>query len=264
MKNGDREKMIKVIASDLDGTLVPKGTQSIDTRIYEMIRELKKKGILFVSASGRQLNSQRLLFAPVAEEISYIAENGAICVHKGECIHTTCLEEKCVHQIFRALEELPTCKVQVSCPDSCYILPGDQQYYHHVSHVLHYRTKVVDDFYHLSEPVIKVAALDQENFEESLRILQNQQFPDMTVQPVGNNWIDFIPTYSNKGTALLALLKHLGVDPADCVAFGDYQNDIQMLQIAGRSYAMADGSAGAKEAADYLTDDVVETISSLI
>lgn len=256
--------MIRVIASDLDGTLVPKGTQSIDTRIFQMIRELKKKEILFVSASGRQINSQRLLFAPVADEISYIAENGAICVHRGECIHTTYLEEKCVHQIFRALEELPSCKVQVSCPDSCYVLSGDEKYYHHVSDVLHYKTKVVDDFYHLSDPVIKVAALDQEHFEDSLRILQNQHFPDMTVQPVGNNWIDFIPTYSNKGTALLALLKHLHVDPADCVAFGDYQNDIQMLQVAGRSYAMAGGSEGAKAAADYLTDDVVGTIASLI
>lgn len=256
--------MIKVIASDLDGTLVPKGTQQMNPRIYDLIRRLKEKGILFVSASGRQLNSQRLLFAPVADEISYIAENGAICISKGECIHTTKMEEDTAYAIFRALEKHPTCKVQVSGPSACYVLAGDEEYLHHVRDVLHYMTIVVNDFYHLPEPVIKVAALDCDNFEASLASLQSMTFPDMTVQPVGNNWIDFIPTYSNKGTALTALLKYLGVKPEECVAFGDYQNDVQMLQVAGRSFAMADGTDDAKAAATDLTYDVADTLEQLL
>lgn len=256
--------MIKVIASDLDGTLVPKGTQQMNPRIYDLIRRLKEKGILFVSASGRQLNSQRLLFAPVADEISYIAENGALCIHKGECIHTTKMEEETVAAIFQTLEKYPTCKAQVSGASACYVLAGDNEYLHHVRDVLHYKTIVVDDFYHLPEPVIKVAVLDCDNFDTSLTALQSMTFPNMTVQPVGNNWIDFIPTYSNKGTALMALLNHLGVKPEECIAFGDYQNDIQMLQVAGRSFAMADGTDDAKAAATDLTYDVADTLEALL
>ena len=44
--------MIKLIASDIDGTLVPEGTTSIDPEFYEIIRKLKKKGILFAGAVG--------------------------------------------------------------------------------------------------------------------------------------------------------------------------------------------------------------------
>lgn len=44
--------MIKLVASDIDGTLVPEGTTSLDPEFYEIIRKLKKKGILFAGASG--------------------------------------------------------------------------------------------------------------------------------------------------------------------------------------------------------------------
>ena len=40
--------MIKLVASDIDGTLVPEGTTSINPEFYEIIRKLKEKGILFV------------------------------------------------------------------------------------------------------------------------------------------------------------------------------------------------------------------------
>ena len=58
------ENMIKLVASDIDGTLVPEGTTSIN-RFYEIIRKLKEKGILFVGASGRQYSSMRALLDPV-------------------------------------------------------------------------------------------------------------------------------------------------------------------------------------------------------
>ena len=57
--------MIKLVASDIDGTLVPEGTTSIDPEFYEIIRKLKKKGILFAGASGRQYSSMRALLDPV-------------------------------------------------------------------------------------------------------------------------------------------------------------------------------------------------------
>ena len=49
--------MIKLVASDVDGTLVPDGTFEIDPEIYDVIKKLKEKGITFVAASGRQYAS---------------------------------------------------------------------------------------------------------------------------------------------------------------------------------------------------------------
>ena len=47
--------MIKLVASDLDGTLLLNGAQQLPEEIFPLIRELKKLGILFVAASGRQV-----------------------------------------------------------------------------------------------------------------------------------------------------------------------------------------------------------------
>ena len=56
--------MIKLIASDIDGTLVPDGTAKIDVRMYDIIRRLKEHGIIYVGASGRQFASMARLFQP--------------------------------------------------------------------------------------------------------------------------------------------------------------------------------------------------------
>lgn len=45
--------MIKLIVSDVDGTLVPEGTNHINPELFELIRRLKKEGIYFAVASGR-------------------------------------------------------------------------------------------------------------------------------------------------------------------------------------------------------------------
>ena len=49
--------MIKLIASDLDGTLLKEGTMDINPEIYEIIRKLKAKGIVFAAVSGREYDS---------------------------------------------------------------------------------------------------------------------------------------------------------------------------------------------------------------
>ena len=75
--------MIRLIASDLDGTLLKNGAQMLSPEIFELIPALKKRGIHFVAASGRQYANIRRLFAPLQDEISYVAENGSLCMHGG-------------------------------------------------------------------------------------------------------------------------------------------------------------------------------------
>ena len=54
--------MIKLVASDIDGTLLPEGTAQINPEIFEVIRKLKEKDILFAAASGHQSTSVRSTF----------------------------------------------------------------------------------------------------------------------------------------------------------------------------------------------------------
>ena len=79
--------MIRLVASDLDGTLLLHKAQSLPEEIFSLIRQLEELGIMFVAASGRQYPNMTKLFAPVASEISYISENGALAVDHGEVLY---------------------------------------------------------------------------------------------------------------------------------------------------------------------------------
>ena len=57
---------IKLICSDIDGTLLQYSKKELESEIFEQIRELHRRDILFCPASGRQYTSLRKLFAPVA------------------------------------------------------------------------------------------------------------------------------------------------------------------------------------------------------
>ena len=93
--------MIRLIASDLDGTLLHNGAQQLTPRTIELIHALTLKGVHFIAASGRQYDNERRLFAPIKDEISYIAENGSLCIHRGEVIEISYIAENgslCIHR----------------------------------------------------------------------------------------------------------------------------------------------------------------------
>lgn len=81
--------MIKMVCSDLDGTLLQYGKKLIEGEIFDEIRALHDRGILFCPASGRQYTSLRKLFAPVADDCIYLCENGAVVYRGGKVIAKT-------------------------------------------------------------------------------------------------------------------------------------------------------------------------------
>ena len=80
-----KNNAIKFIACDLDGTLLdPQG--NLPQGIFETIGKLHEQGILFCPASGRQLTALKKMFAPVADKILILAENGAIVAERDKVL----------------------------------------------------------------------------------------------------------------------------------------------------------------------------------
>ena len=77
---------IKLICSDIDGTLLQYGKKELESEIFEQIRELHRRDILFCPASGRQYTSLRKLFAPVADCCVFLCENGGVIYKDEQCI----------------------------------------------------------------------------------------------------------------------------------------------------------------------------------
>ena len=80
--------MIKLIASDIDGTLVKEGSHEIDPAYYDVIRELKEAGIIFCACSGRQYHSMMELFKPVARPAQLEDRSGTVYpAHRAAALH---------------------------------------------------------------------------------------------------------------------------------------------------------------------------------
>lgn len=76
---------IKLIACDLDGTLLHPGEHEPRSEAFELIDELHRRGIVFMPASGRQYASLRYLFAPVADELAYRMRKRSPSDERGAC-----------------------------------------------------------------------------------------------------------------------------------------------------------------------------------
>lgn len=256
--------MIKLIASDIDGTLIPEGKTKLNPEIFDIIQTLKQHDIEFVVASGRQLESQQLLFAPVADKISYISENGAICTYKNEQYVITEFDRDLAMRILEEIEKRPNCKVTVSCPSTQYIKSGDEDFYRHMTTYLKYNITAVDSLQEINEPIVKIAFLDTVTQPESFAHFHNMFKDDIKVVTAGNLWVDFVPFGSSKAAGLKFLLEKLNLSPENAMSFGDQQNDIEMLEYSGTSYAMAHANPEIHKHATNITESVENTLHEFI
>ena len=117
--------MIKLIASDIDGTLVPEGAHTISPEYFKVIRDLKSVGIRFCACSGRQYQSMLDLFEPVSDIIHFIAENGTIIRTKDTIIHYWKIEEDLILPIIEEVRRIDGASIGIETLDMSYIDEGE-------------------------------------------------------------------------------------------------------------------------------------------
>lgn len=149
--------MIKLIASDLDGTLLQDGTQELTPRAISLIHSLTQKGIYFVAASGRQYTNERIVFDKIKDEISYIGENGSICMHQGKLIFRGTIRDDLAYRIIREVKKSDHFEIIVSREDTCLIEDRNPEFVDHIVNVMHNKTEIVEDLSQINGPFLKIA-----------------------------------------------------------------------------------------------------------
>ncbi len=128
--------MLKLIASDIDGTLLQNGKRELSLQAVEQIKQLKEMGILFAAASGRQYAVLRNLFEPVKDDIAYICENGAMVVYKGKILHKDVFERALAEEMAHSILNREDMEIIVSGEKSYYIQPknfrGTRRYFKNI------------------------------------------------------------------------------------------------------------------------------------
>ena len=255
----DKKKMdIRVIATDMDGTLLdPKGQLDLP-RLEKILDKLDQRGIRFVIATGNEVHRMRQLLEHLAERVVLVVANGARIFENDELLQAQTWDDAMVD---RALEHFKgrECQDQfvVTCMNGGFVKEGtvftelDKFMTPEMIEKLYRRMNFVDEFdSSLFGGVLKMSMVVGE--ERSDAVLQeiNDLF-DGHVRAVSSGYgcIDILQDGIHKAWGLEELLKRWNLKPEQIMAFGDSENDIEMLELAGISYAMENAEESVKEVA---------------
>lgn len=230
--------MIKLIATDMDGTLLDSKKQ-FPEEIFEIIDALTKEGVHFAASSGRQYYTLAEQFAPVAEEMTFIAENGAMVVDRGETVFVDSMDKALVRTLIEAARKIARGHIVLCGRNSAYVestvpafLDNVQPYYA--------RFKIVSDVMAAAETddICKVAVFSEGSAETEAYPFLVPYGTKIAVCLSGPHWVDMMNKTVNKGEAIRFLRGRFGIAREECMAFGDYLNDREMMEECAFSYAM--------------------------
>ena len=245
---------VKLIVSDMDGTLLNSKGEVSDL-FFELFHQLKKQNIHFCAASGRQYNSIVNKLSSIKNDIFVIAENGAIAKKKENLILATPISAKKIKTIIPVLRTIKDAHIVLCGENGAFIESKNEgfiklfQEYYNSYQIVEDLTEIAD-----KEDYLKIAIYHSVSSADFIYPVVKEFENEMLVKISGKNWLDLSDEKANKGFALKQVQKILNISKEETLAFGDYHNDIEMLQEANFSFAMQNAHKDITQIANYTTD----------
>lgn len=252
-------RQFKLIACDVDGTLVPEGIHDLDPRFYEILEKSKERNILFCFASGRQYDDLVALAPEFEENLTYIAANGCVIVDQKELLLEIELTDPLPKEICLEIKQFENADYHISTADDIYANPRDPQ----VRNILDkdFPGSVIfidnlDEIDQIENTIVKVALHSLTGVDPFINHFNNKWGKICNIAKAGFSWLDF--TNGDKGTALQHLCKIKNISIEDTMVFGDNTNDISMFNVAGHSSVMSTSHPDVQRHADQIVKDPYE------
>ncbi|MBE3555720.1 MAG: HAD family phosphatase [Firmicutes bacterium] len=257
---------IRLLAVDLDGTLLPQSKQILP-RTREALRQAVQKGIHVVLASGRMPASIGVYADGLELTDPYAALNGAILAQQdGQRLLRLPIPQPTLADLLRLLKQagLP---LQLYGDNHLFIQEPDE-------HLLRWFKRNAVKTGKKTTPAFRVTALGDALFsaeafrEEIYKIAvfsgnkaeveqlhrQLVRFPVTVASSAAHN-LEITAPAADKGEALHFLCNHLQIPLEETMAIGDNTNDLPMLRAAGLAIAMGNAPAAVRNAAHWVTQD---------
>lgn len=240
--------MIKLIASDMDGTLLDEN-KTVPPETYELITQLRALGVRFAASSGRRYDTLVQYFEPVADQMDFVASSGSQVFVDGT------LRDK---EIFSpaALRRLDAV---VGMFDTLHLAVFDSHTTFELDDSFHYKPELDKD---LPEPVVvgplpaadvnivKVSIYCDESPMDMAYVLSRELEDDFVFAPSGHQWIDVMQRGVNKATGIQQVMDAHGITADEVMAFGDSMNDYEIIRMVGDGVAMENARYALKQVAD--------------
>lgn len=272
---------IKLIATDMDGTFLRDDHTYDHRRFKHLFHQLKKRHIRFVAASGSSFPRLAREFQPYVDQMDFISQNGSV-IHHGQHflaaypIEVTALE-RVMHILDRFYGPKDINQLVVSGTTTSYV---DWQmdaanyaivklFYEEVVRVPDIR-RVFSEYPNERFTKISINFAQHIDLNRVAAVMDGYLPPSLIIENSGFNTDLIGNAQGTKRNALAVLQRQLHLQDDEIVTFGDNENDLGMLAMTDRSYAMQNANPVIKLQAAHTTaidnnhDGVIQTIEQLL
>lgn len=246
--------MIKLIVSDMDGTLLDE-QKKLPKEFSKMLTKLKEQEIQFVVGSGRSYPILRKDFSSYINDLYFICDNGSIILKQDKEEYSTTFSKKLVMEIIQACDSISGIMPVLCGKKSAYhVLCSDQQRgalrsYYNQERILEHLWEIEK----IEDEILKFAIYDEKGGENNCYPILEKAFGNRcNVVVSGPHWVDIMKPGVSKGTAVAFLQQKLGISKEETMAFGDFYNDVEMLQQAKYSFVMENAEEKMKQYGNFI------------
>ena len=245
----------KLIAADMDGTLLDKNNQ-ISPLTANTIEQAVAKGVVFTISTGRPVQGVQKYIDQLNLDCPVITYNGAVVVHSksGEIIFSQTMDTDEARQVYNQALQRNTMFV-VWSNNHLYVseLGEKADFYQQLTNT---QAQLLEDFESVAaQGITKILWINQvETLDQWTPELQQLGFAHTTITKSRAYFLEFFSNKASKAVAMDILGQYYGIDSSQMIAVGDQTNDLPMIEFAGLGVAMDNAVEAVKNAADYITD----------
>lgn len=244
-----------LVASDLDGTLLTHA-KTISPKNRQAIKLLRESGSDITIATGRSIESARKYVKAVGVTLPVIVYNGVVIYdyETEKIIWNDNLTEKAFDYVKLIKEKFPQIGIEILRSDTIYLVADNEHVRDHIGiENLSFKECELEQ---VPKGWFKVLmALDEDLIPVVNQFVNEQNFSDVYCVQTSRNYFEMLPIGSSKGNALKMLCERLNIDTDNTAAIGDYNNDCEMIKIAGVGAAMDNAPDSVKQYADIVVAD---------
>ncbi len=240
--------MIKLVVSDVDGTLLMSGKEQVEDKTLRAIEKLKNAGKNTAVASGRTYPSLEKLFYGVKDGLYFICCDGAVIVRDGKAVYTKQISSSDILSVIRYYDD---CSVVLCTPMKSYALKGKKDISDLVEKQTGERPLLLERLYDLKEPVCKIAVFSDESKAKPMAFMPKT----LRVSYSANGWCEYTSAIADKGLAVSELQARLYLSKFDTACIGDGQNDAGMMKKAAVAVSANRHHPSLDAVCNYHTDD---------
>ncbi len=245
---------VVAVVSDVDGTLV-QSDKSLSSKTIEAVAGLRDAGLQFALVSSRPPRGLKAIIDRLHIEAPIAGFNGgAVTSPDLAVIHSHPISPEATRHVVGAIED---CGVDAWLFSDQQWFVGDPEgaYVALEKRTIGFDPIVVDDFAKVADAALKIVAVsDNSSRLEELQAKMREPLSNkMNVVRSQDYYLDFTHPRANKGDALLAIARLMGVSLANMGVIGDGENDLPMFHHAGLSIAMGNAAPNVQKSANFVT-----------